>query len=153
MKRLLAALFIIVAGGALAACSAGHSGPSEAELELEKRNAAKNAVLKERLAQRNRELARERRRKDQAPSNPRAALPGGGLAFDRTCSDAPGLWITAKTSCGFAKDIRDAYWMNPSQGVYYVRSGETGRTYEVTCHGSGLIACTGGDRAGVQFWE
>ncbi len=66
-------------------------------------------------------------------------------------SCASGLWVNAHTSCPFAENTRSAYAEAGGADKIQVYSPVTGVTYEMTCSGTKLVACKGGNDARVYF--
>jgi serine/threonine protein kinase len=62
-----------------------------------------------------------------------------------------GLWVNAVTSCPFAENTRSAYAESGGAHEIQVYSPVTGVTYEMTCSGTRLVTCTGGNDAAVYF--
>jgi serine/threonine kinase PknH len=62
-----------------------------------------------------------------------------------------GLWVNSDTTCPFAENTRSAYAEANGAEKIQVYSPVTGLTYEMTCTGSPLVTCTGGDHAAVHF--
>ena len=67
------------------------------------------------------------------------------------CND--GVLAGDKTSCPFAKNVRDAYFAVPGDSVEIdVHSPVTGKTYTMACVRSGdSVTCRGGNQAVVRF--
>jgi serine/threonine protein kinase len=79
---------------------------------------------------------------------PKKAKPPAG---SESCSGASELWVNRYTSCPFAENTQSAYAEANGAKDIYVYSPVTGKTYSMTCKGSGLIACVGGNNAVVYF--
>lgn len=155
MKRVvvLGALCIVCVTGA--GCG-GDSGTSDAERELIARDAAKTAILKERLAEKNRRLAEAKNRPGGAPvvsssgSVPSSSYSGGGTpSYRESCGSD--VYAAGSASCPFALNISAHYWSNPGAGSYRVFSPVTGVDYDVSCSGSNPVTCTGGNNAIVYL--
>ncbi len=73
--------------------------------------------------------------------------PAGSSA----CPGAKTLWVNSHTSCPFAHNTRSAYAEAGGSHLLQVYSPKTGLTYEMSCSGSGLVTCTGGNEAAVYF--
>jgi serine/threonine protein kinase len=67
------------------------------------------------------------------------------------CPGTAGLWVNAYTTCPFAQNTRSAY--AEANGAHEVESysAKTGLTYEMTCSGTALVTCKGGNDARVYF--
>lgn len=62
---------------------------------------------------------------------------------------------SSKTSCAFAFNVLDAYWSQPQRvGTLSVSafSPVTGKSYLMTCRGSRVVTCSGGDNAVVYLY-
>ncbi|HVO55811.1 MAG TPA: serine/threonine-protein kinase [Solirubrobacterales bacterium] len=72
-------------------------------------------------------------------------------AGSKTCPGTTGLWVNDVTTCQFAENTRSAY--AEAGGAHEIQSYSpvTGLTYEMTCSGSSLVTCTGGNEAAVYF--
>ncbi|MDQ3850636.1 MAG: hypothetical protein M3296_08510 [Actinomycetota bacterium] len=70
---------------------------------------------------------------------------------DKDCGD--GVFAGSKTSCPFAKNVRDAYFDVPGDSVEIdVHSPVTGKTYRMACvKTGGTVTCRGGNEAVVRF--
>ena len=73
--------------------------------------------------------------------------PAGSSA----CPGAKTLWVNSHTSCPFAHNTRSAYAEAGGSHNLEVYSPVTGTTYAMTCNGTGLVTCTGGEEAAVYF--
>jgi len=79
---------------------------------------------------------------------PKPVTPPAG---SESCSGASELWVNQNTSCPFAENTQSAYAeANGSENIS-VYSPVTGKTYAMTCTGTRLITCTGGNNAAVYF--
>lgn len=67
------------------------------------------------------------------------------------CPESKGLWVNGHTSCPFAGNTRSAYAEAGGAHEIEVYSPVTGVTYEMTCGGTDLVTCTGGNHAAVYF--
>jgi hypothetical protein len=67
------------------------------------------------------------------------------------CPESQDLWVNAVTSCPFAKNTRSAYAEADGSHDIEVYSPVTGVTYEMTCSGTNLVTCAGGNDAHVYF--
>ncbi len=67
------------------------------------------------------------------------------------CGD--GVFAGPKTSCPFAKNVRDAYFAVPGDSVEIdVYSPVTKQTYTMNCVQTGeTVTCRGGNQAVVRF--
>ncbi len=90
--------------------------------------------------------------KESAPPKhhdpPKAVTPPPGST---ACPGAKSLWVNGVTSCPFAHNVRSAYAEANGAHKIQVYSPVTGLTYEMTCEGTSLITCTGGNEAAVYF--
>ena len=101
----------------------------------------------------------------ESSSGPRAAAQASQAAHKSTqtgtnvsppagsssCPGTSGLWVNSVTSCPFAKNTRSAYAEAKGAHRLQIYSPVTGVTYDMTCRGSGLVTCTGGNNAAVYF--
>jgi serine/threonine protein kinase len=67
------------------------------------------------------------------------------------CPESSDLWVNSHTSCPFAKNTRSAYAESGGADHIEVYSPVTGVTYEMTCNGTSLVTCTGGNNAVAYF--
>jgi hypothetical protein len=86
-------------------------------------------------------------------------VSGGGPAVCPASACAPaysgascdaGVSVGPNTSCAFAANVRDAYYLH-GPGTILAYSPVTRRTYAMTCSGSAPVVCTGGDHASVYL--
>ena len=77
----------------------------------------------------------------------RSSLPAGSTP----CPEAQGLWVNGVTTCPFAENTRSAYAESSGSRKLQAYSPVTGVTYDMTCTGSSLVTCTGGNEAAVYF--
>jgi len=144
----------LVLGVPVAACN---SGLSDAERELLKIEATKEARQLERLKQRVKNAERKNRERGQAVGAP-ADTSGGGVqssgggGFPQYRQDCgSGIYASGSASCGFAQNIAGAYRASPSRTLYGIYSPATGLTYTVYCQAGSFVTCTGGKAAVVYF--
>ncbi|WP_028063944.1 hypothetical protein [Solirubrobacter soli] len=83
------------------------------------------------------------------PAPTRVASPSAPPG--RSCGD--GLFANSVTTCGFAQNVRDAYYDAPGRtNTLRVYSPSTGQTYTMNCAPSGDgTTCSGGNDASVTF--
>lgn len=63
-----------------------------------------------------------------------------------------GLSVGTHTSCGFARNVRDAYKSSDGgDATVQAFSPATGQTYSMRCSGGSPHACIGGNSASVYF--
>ena len=69
----------------------------------------------------------------------------------KNCGD--GVFAGDKTSCPFARNVRDEYFNVPGDSVEIdVHSPVTGKTYRMACVKTGdKVTCRGGNEAVVTF--
>ena len=72
-------------------------------------------------------------------------------AGSEACPESKGLWVNHVTSCPFAMNTRSAYAESGGADQIQVYSPVTGLTYEMTCSGTKLVTCKGGNNATVYF--
>ncbi|MDX6654401.1 MAG: hypothetical protein QOH18_1111 [Solirubrobacterales bacterium] len=84
--------------------------------------------------------------KSQQPKGAKTAKPPAG-----STSCATGLWVNEHTSCPFAENTSSAYAEAGGADKIQVYSPVTGVTYEMTCGGTTLVTCKGGNDARVYF--
>lgn len=96
----------------------------------------------------NKSAAGHGKTKPRAHHQKSAVTPPAGTS---TCPGAKNLWVNAHTSCPFAHNTRSAYAEAGGSHSLQVYSPRTGLTYEMTCSGTGLVTCTGGNDAAVYF--
>jgi serine/threonine protein kinase len=68
-----------------------------------------------------------------------------------SCTGASELWVDQYTSCPFAENTQSAYAEANGSDSLSVYSPVTGKTYAMSCKGTSLITCTGGNNAAVYF--
>ncbi|WP_079927207.1 hypothetical protein [Mycobacterium sp. AT1] len=82
-------------------------------------------------------------------------------AYSTPCTSGGGYELSnsavgsSRTSCAFAEVVRSAYATQPRRGgtvVVNAYSPITGETYRMTCTGSGVVTCKGGDNAVVYLY-
>jgi serine/threonine protein kinase len=84
--------------------------------------------------------------KNQQPKvKPKPKPPAGSTSCET------GLWVNAHTSCPFAENTTSAYAEAGGADRIQVYSPVTGMTYEMTCSGTALVTCKGGNDARVYF--
>lgn len=93
-------------------------------------------------------VAHTRKTPRHKPQNKRTPKPPAGSA---PCPEAKGLWVNGVTSCPFAMNTRSAYAEAGGAHKIQVYSPVTGVTYDMTCAGSSLVTCTGGNDAALYF--
>jgi len=97
------------------------------------------------------------------PAGPVPADSGGPTvpAYSTPCTSGGGYELSnsavgsTRTSCAFAEVVRAAYATQPRRGgTVFVNaySPITGETYRMTCTGSGVVTCKGGDNAVVYLY-
>lgn len=84
-------------------------------------------------------------------TRPAVALPGGARVCDGT-SQVRAASGTPRTSCAFALAVRDAWVASGGAGSVRAHSAVTGQDYTMTCAGSPLTTCRGGNRAVVYLY-
>jgi serine/threonine protein kinase len=72
-------------------------------------------------------------------------------AGSEACPGASELWVNQYTTCPFAENVQSAYAEADGSHELSVYSPVTGKTYAMTCSGTSLITCTGGNNAAVYF--
>jgi serine/threonine protein kinase len=72
-------------------------------------------------------------------------------AGSESCPEASELWVNQYTTCPFAENVQSAYAESDGAHKLSVYSPVTGKTYAMTCTGTTLITCTGGNNAAVYF--
>jgi serine/threonine protein kinase len=87
-------------------------------------------------------------KKKVKPHPPKPVEPPAG---SESCSDASELWVNQYTTCPFAENTQSAYAEADGGHELSVYSPVTGKTYAMTCKGTRLITCTGGNDAAVYF--
>jgi serine/threonine protein kinase len=86
------------------------------------------------------------------PNPPRGAPPSGLPADARPCEAGVGVWVrTLTTSCVFGLNVAAEYRRSGGASRIEAYSPKTGTTYLMTCDGSSLITCTGGNDAAVYI--
>ena len=89
------------------------------------------------------------------PSRPVPADPRPDWVPEYSTVCTPGIAVgSSKTSCAFARNVRDAYVANGwgIDAVLVVHSPVTGKMYEMTCTGLAVVTCRGGDNAVVYLY-
>jgi hypothetical protein len=107
-----------------------------------------------------------------APARPSVAPPAAGPvpadprpatvpAFSTQCASGGGYELSnsavgsSQTSCAFAEVVRSAYATQPRRSgtvVINAYSPVTNETYRMTCTGSGVVTCKGGNNAVVYLY-
>lgn len=85
------------------------------------------------------------------PKKTKPRKPPEPPAGSTPCPETKGLWVNGVTSCPFAENTRSAYAEANGADRIQVYSPVTGLTYDMTCRGSRLVTCTGGNNAAVYF--
>jgi hypothetical protein len=75
---------------------------------------------------------------------------GGRVAHYNTSGCGGGLLVGPNTSCGFAENVRSAFFARGA-GWISVVSPVTARSYDMYCTESSPHVCTGGNNAAVYF--
>lgn len=84
----------------------------------------------------------------QKAHHKRKATPPPG---SESCPGTSELWVNQYTTCPFAENVQSAYAESGGAHEISVYSPVTGKTYAMTCSGTTLITCTGGNNAAVYF--
>lgn len=102
------------------------------------------------VAQTRKTASRQKARADQKAHHPkrRTVTPPAGSS---PCPEAQDLWVNGHTSCPFAANTQSAYAEAGGSKHLEVYSPTTGTTYAMTCSGTGLVTCKGGNDAAVYF--
>ncbi len=100
------------------------------------------------IAQKTAATPKNRTQSKAQPKKQKKVDPPTGASV---CPEAKGLWVNAQTSCPFAKNTRSAYAEAGGAHEIEVYSPVTGLTYEMTCSGTDLVTCSGGNDADVYF--
>jgi serine/threonine protein kinase len=79
---------------------------------------------------------------------PKQVTPPAGTS---SCPESEDLWVNTVTSCPFAVNTQSAYAEAGGSRQLEVYSPTTGTTYAMTCSGTSLVTCTGGNDAAVYF--
>jgi serine/threonine protein kinase len=72
-------------------------------------------------------------------------------AGSESCPGTSNLWVNSHTSCPFAENTQSAYAEAGGSKHLEVYSPVTGTTYPMTCSGTSLVTCTGGNEAAIYF--
>jgi serine/threonine protein kinase len=72
-------------------------------------------------------------------------------AGSSSCPNSKDLWVNSKTSCPFAENTQSAYAEANGAHQIEVYSPVTEMTYSMTCTGTALVTCKGGNEARVYF--
>lgn len=146
------ALALTTAGG-LSAC--GDNKPSSDEIAEIKREARREALAEARTraaAEETRRLRREvddLKRRSRGGSNGGSAAPATPSSGSTSCGD--GLSVNSRTSCPFARNVKDTYEGSGGASTIDVYSPVTGQTYRMTCSSGLPVVCTGGNGATVYI--
>jgi len=148
---------LLLATVAVAVGCGGESGASEEQVARERKDAADQARQQERIRQLEREIKRDRNGRRSSgsgggtksrPSNtggiPQQAAPSG-----KDCGG--GVSANANTTCSFALNVRDEYRSSGGSSVIEVYSPVTKLSYTMSCGGSSVTTCTGGNNASVTI--
>jgi hypothetical protein len=76
---------------------------------------------------------------------------GTGGAGSPGSKDCGGVSANSVTTCGFAKDVKNAYYSSGGGSHVTVHSDATGRDYDMSCSSGSPHVCTGGNGAEVRF--
>ncbi|QZH61836.1 hypothetical protein K1X22_09080 [Mycolicibacterium farcinogenes] len=97
-----------------------------------------------------------------AGPTPADTRPGIPPAYSTPCTSGAGTLEfsnsavgSSQTSCAFAEVVRASYVTQPRRGgtiVINAYSPVTGETYRMTCTGSGVVTCKGGNNAIVYLY-
>jgi hypothetical protein len=131
----------------------GNDGPSQAELNQARRDAARQQLQEDRLK------ALEQKLKEKTGTSAGGSTTAGGASGGtggsggatsggRACGG--GLTAGPNTTCAFAQVVRDAY-RSHGAGTFTAHSPVTGLDYTITCGGRSPHVCTGGNNASVYF--
>ena len=84
---------------------------------------------------------------EQTSGNSSSSVPAPSAPSGTNCGD--GVYAGPNTSCSFAANVAQNY---TGTGADYAYSSVTGLNYTMNCsEASGVVTCTGGDDASVQF--
>lgn len=143
---------LAVAGGG---CG-GSDEPSEERIAGERKEAAAQAVQREKI----RNLQKELRKRGgspgkegedaPAPSAPTPAAPTPAPASSGGTPCGGGVSVGANTTCPFALNVRNAYSHGSGEGTVTADSPATGSSFTLSCTASPHV-CTGGNNASVYF--
>lgn len=152
-------VFIAVAlatlGLALAGC--GDSGASSEEIEAARKEGAVKAHQAERIREIQKELKALRKNGGSAKGAAAAATgspaPEGSAAAGGSGNCGGSLSANSVTTCGFAENVRDAYFaeVGSGSGAVVAYSPTTGQSYSMYCSAGSPHECTGGNDAAVYF--
>jgi len=143
----LAALSLV-----LTAC--GDSGASQDELEAARKQGAAKAQQQAKIHQIETELKNLKKGKAGTPSDGVSPAPEGAPATSASPGNCGGsLSANEHTTCGFAENVKDAYYeeIGSGSGTVYAYSPTTGETYSMYCTAGSPHACTGGNDAAAYF--
>lgn len=91
-----------------------------------------------------------------APAPAPKPVPADPVVPSYATQCTSGLAIgSSKTSCAFAQSVLQAYWNQPQRSGtvnVYAYSPVTGKSYLMTCRGTRVVTCTGGDNAVVYLY-
>lgn len=79
------------------------------------------------------------------------ATSGTGGAGSPGSKDCGAVNANSVTTCGFAKDVKNAYYRSGGSSHVTVHSDSTGRDYDMSCSSGSPHVCTGGNGAEVRF--
>jgi hypothetical protein len=151
--RLTWLLFIVVlclgAASQIAACGSDDSA-TEARIARERREAATLARQEERIKQLQRE-ARQLQKKDGSSGAGSGAAGTSGSQAAPAMKDCGAVSANSVTTCGFAQNVKNAYFSSGGASHVTVHSDATGRDYDMSCSGGSPHICTGGNGAEVRF--
>lgn len=162
VRRLAVLATSLVILSAAGGCGGGDSAEElrlqEDRIERAKEEAAREARAEERARQQTRKQAREQKRlrrelnrlkRERKSSSSNRGESRATRVGSRSCGGS--LSVGPNTSCGFAANVRDAYYSSGGDSVVDAYSPATGRTYTMQCSGGSPHVCTGGNNASVYF--
>lgn len=138
----------------------GDSAEEERLLAERVAQARKEGAELERLKAKQREQEREQERlrreiaRLRKEASGRSTSGGSGTApapLSQGTSCGNGLAVGPNTTCAFAENVREEYRASGGSTVIEAYSPVTKQAYTMTCTGTAVVTCTGGNNATVYF--
>lgn len=155
MRVAICLALALTAAGGLSAC--GDDGPSSDEIAEIKREARREALAEARSRAAEEETRRLRReveelkRRSGAGSSDGSGSSTASTATSGSTSCGDGLSVNSRTSCPFARNVKDTYEGSGGASTIDVYSPVTGQSYRMTCTSGLPVVCTGGNGAAVYI--
>lgn len=154
-RRSFKSLFVLLAAASLLALAGcGDSGASKDEIREAREAGAKKAREQEKIRQIQKELKALRKKNGGGQSGPASGSVSPAPESVSGSGNCGGdLSANENTTCGFAENVRDAYYaeIGSGSGTVVAWSPTTEQYYEMYCTAGSPHECTGGNDASVYF--